>query len=273
VSQLAAVRRWRPGLASLVALVVVVVAVAAVCLYDHKRLQAWTPNIAVTAASIAITVTVLSSIVRQEERKRIRPRVDRTQRLVGEALRGFIDVLVIDYAGTHVADFKALPDDVPAMVALWLSEHETATSITRDGDLPLRVSQAAKLAASLQECRAHDLDVLEPDLVRSIDDFCSGTTRAFQDCALADTDLCKDPERVRRQAVHLLVQKAQPLVSAAHRHKALLPIRQGLPRAHGRARQRTGSGERVTTGCCAAFRWSASGARCPRRSNCPRGAA
>jgi hypothetical protein len=89
------------------ALVLVVVAAVAVVLYDHHDLRAWTPNIATSALSIAITVTIVSWIVRREARRRIQPRVERTLYWIGLGYRGFLHAILIDYAGTHHATFLA----------------------------------------------------------------------------------------------------------------------------------------------------------------------
>ena len=114
----------RPGLAVYLALVLIVVAAVAIVLYDHHELRAWTPNIATSALSIAITITVVSWIVRREARRRIQPRVERTLYWIGLGYRGFLHAIVIDYAGTHHATFKPIPVTAPEMMELWLAEQE-----------------------------------------------------------------------------------------------------------------------------------------------------
>jgi hypothetical protein len=138
-------RVGRPGLAEYLALVLVVVAVVAIILYDHHKLRAWTPTIATSALSIAITVTVISWIVRREARRRIQPRVERTLYWMGRGFRGFLSAIIIDYAGTHHATFKPIPATAPQMIELWLAEqeHEDVARRRSEGERwPMLVAEA-----------------------------------------------------------------------------------------------------------------------------------
>lgn len=216
-------RSWlaRPGLAVYLALALVVVAAVAIVLYDHHDLRAWTPNIATSALSIAITVTIVSRIVRHEARRRIQPRVERTLYWIGLGYRGFLHAILIDYAGTHHATFKPIPRTAPEMVELWLAEqeHEDVPRRPLEGERwPMLVASAREYVGELEDHRARDLDVLEPDLVRAIDDFRWNVAQAIQLLGMYEQGLLQEQADTEQVALMTVMQGAQQLTSALERY-------------------------------------------------------
>jgi hypothetical protein len=220
-TRLGSLRVGRPGLAEYLATMLVVVAIAAIILYDNHRLRAWTPNVATSALSIAITVTVVGWIVRHEARARVRPRVERTLYWMGLGFRGFLSAIVIDYAGTHDATFEPIPATAREMIELWLAEqeHEDVARVRSEGErLPMLLAEAREYVRELEDHRARDLDVLEPDLIRAIDDFGWHTAQATQLLGMAEQGLLNDRADTERVALMTVMQGAQQLTSALERY-------------------------------------------------------
>lgn len=220
---MASARSWfaRPGLAVYLALVLVVVAAVAIVLYDHHDLRAWTPNVATSALSIAITVTIVSWIVRHEARRRIQPRVERTLYWIGLGYRLFLSAILVDYAGTHHATFKPIPQSAPEVVELWLAEQERE-DVPRhqpEGERwPMLVASAHEYVGELEDYRARDLDVLEPDLVRAIDDFRWHVAQAIQLLGMYEQAPLPEPRDTERVALMTVMQGARQLTTSLERY-------------------------------------------------------
>lgn len=211
----------RPGLAEYLAGVLVLIAAGAIVLWDNHKLRAWTPNIATSALSIAITITVVAWIVRHEARTRIRPRVERTLYWMGLGFRGFLSAIAIDYAGTHHRTFKAIPATATELIELWLAEqgNEDVPRRRLEGErLPMLVAEAREYTRELEQHRERDVDVLEPDLVRAIDDFGWQTGQAIQLLGMAEQGLLTDKRDTEGVALMTVVQGAQQLAAALGRY-------------------------------------------------------
>jgi hypothetical protein len=216
------IERWRPGLAFWTALVFVAVAVAAVFLYDHHKLRAWTPNIATSAASIAITVTVINGIVRSEARRRIRPRVAAALQSIGHSVQTFSRLVALDYGSSHESTFKPIPKTAPEMLALWAAEWDT-----NDWDssyLDLIITEGHELADTLEQARARDFDVLEPDLVHAIDEFCLHMMQIGNWHKLVKAGIEKDRERAERGVGRQVVQEAHRFSLVLQRYASAIKI-------------------------------------------------
>jgi hypothetical protein len=210
-------RRWKPGLAEGLAFVLLLVAAGAIILYDRRELRAWDPNIVVSAISIAITITVVSWIVRREARERIRPRVERTLYWMGLSFSSFLSAIITDYSGTHYKTFKPIPGTASEMLDLWLAEQENEDVARRllDGEsLPMLVLEAREFTRTLEEHRARDLDVLEADVVTAIDDFGWHTGQAVQLLDMVDQGLLDDQARTEGTALATVIQGTQKFVAA-----------------------------------------------------------
>lgn len=210
-------RRWKPGLAEGLALVLLLAAGGAIVLYDHHKLRAWDPNIVVSAISIAITITVVSWIVRREAQKRIRPRVERTHYWMGLAFGGFLSAVITDYSGTHYKSFKTIPTTASEMFVFWLAEQENEDiprQLLKGEKLPMLILEAREFTRQLEEHRSRDLDVLEADLVTAIDDFGWYTGQAMHLLAMVEQGLLDDRKGTEGTALATVLQGAQKFVAA-----------------------------------------------------------
>lgn len=143
---------------------------------EWNAADAWMPNVATLALGVAATITVVEWIIRREERLRYEPWRERVLYWLGLDVRMFTDALLLDYAETHIDNYRPIPDDVLVMLDQWTADH--AGEDHPRGDLehlgrhgPLILLEAENLAERLDRIRTRDLSVLEPDLVRALDDF------------------------------------------------------------------------------------------------------
>jgi hypothetical protein len=169
-----------------------------------------------------VDVTIVSWIVRREARRRIQPRVERTLYSIGLSYpRGFLHAILIDYARTHHATFKPIPRTAPEMVELWLAEqeHEDVPRHRLEGERwPMLIASAREYVGELEDYRARDLDVLEPDLVRAIDDFRWNVGQAIQLLGMYEQGLLQEQADTEQVALMTVMQGAQQLTSALERY-------------------------------------------------------
>jgi hypothetical protein len=166
----------------------------------------WLPNVATTALGIAVTITVIESIIRREASARLRPRTERVLYWLGLDLRMFTWSLIGDYTETHLHTFHPIPGDLFDLIDRWKSDPEDTPREPhewRGQQAPLIIQEAVDFAHKVAATRERDLDVLEPDLVREIDDFGYAAAQAAQLSALArgtNTDLA-DTHRVGAELI------------------------------------------------------------------------
>jgi hypothetical protein len=217
------ITHWRPSLAFWTALVFVAVAVVAVVLYEHHKLRAWMPNVATSAASIAITVTVINGIVRSEARKRIRPRVAAALQFISRTVETFSGLVALDYGSCHVSTFEPIPKTASEMLDLWATgwdtndwAHEYLDSI---------IAQGHALADNLKQTRALNFDVLEPGLVQAIDTFCHRLWQIgnIQKIRLADKDEDRR-EKWKQKIARDIVRETHRLSLVLLRYAPAIPI-------------------------------------------------
>jgi hypothetical protein len=200
-----------------VALTIAAAAVATWFLTDAA--DAWMPNVATTAVGVAATITVVEWVVRREARERLKPRTDRALYWIGLELRMFMESVLMDYAETHRHTYRPIPADVGEMIDQWNADHDVEDNpreyIEHGGTrAPLIVTEAIKLAQRLDQARSRDLDVLEPGLVRGIDDFGWAAAQGLQLCALAQADWNTPPNDPRPVAAKLIVDYFQRFANA-----------------------------------------------------------
>jgi hypothetical protein len=136
------------------AVFLVVVAIAAVGVdITTNALDAWMPNVAVGAISIALTITVIERLIRGAEIERLRPRIDQAYADVYGAL-------------VHLVFGAEMSNDEG-----WLPSVEGFIPDYAD---PNRLDEATKSAIaglrdSLQEIRANHVDVLDVTVIVAID--------------------------------------------------------------------------------------------------------
>ena len=161
----------------------------------------WLPNVATTALGIAVTITVVESIIRREASARVRPRTESVLYWLGLDIRMFTWSLIGDYTETHLHTFQPIPNDLFDLIDRWKTDPEDTPRQPHEWQgqrAPLIIQETIDFAYKLAATRQRDLDVLEPDLIREIDDFGWAAAQAAQNSALArgaKTDLA-DAHRI-----------------------------------------------------------------------------
>jgi hypothetical protein len=168
----------RPTLAGWAAFVLVGIAAAAVLLWFFANaLDDWAPNIGVEALAIAATIVIVERIVRHEARRRLLPRIESVIDGLRSELRDFLSGITVDYASTHLNTFRPLERDSLDFLDQWLAEKDAQDSCQwlsdprRRSELPLVLHQGVRLGRALRAYRELDREVMEPELVRAIDDY------------------------------------------------------------------------------------------------------
>lgn len=145
-----------------------------------KLLGSWGPNVATSAFTVALTITLIDRLVRREETERLAPRTTRALYTIGLGFRGLLGYIVFDYVLTHT-DWDVIPTDGVAMIDLWLAGHDTEDVrrevITGEG-VPVLLSEAEAFTRRLEDVRNRDRDILEPRLVAAMDDCVQDLGRA-----------------------------------------------------------------------------------------------
>jgi hypothetical protein len=184
---------WRPPLTLWVALGLLGIVGVAVWLWLHGVLTAWTPSIAVSALTVAASVTVIPAMRRRETNARIRPRVERVLMDIHGSLYFVVETILIDSAASR-QDLIPVTEDLNETLNRLLWEYMIcAYKIPSDKSVPRFVINARQFAAQLAQTRESERDVLEPDLIRAMDDFCLIIRRADRDYEAAPDDLLADP--------------------------------------------------------------------------------
>jgi hypothetical protein len=132
------------------------------------------PNVATALAVLAVTVSAVEWIVRREAQRRMRPRVEIVMTDLRLRLSSFAHSVAMEYGGTHLWTFRPIPKDVIAFLDHWLEECDRydACDVREDGPPRSPVVDAAiELGRTLNAVRERDREVMEPELVRAIDDF------------------------------------------------------------------------------------------------------
>jgi hypothetical protein len=143
--------------------------------YTSAGLRAWIPNITVGAATVALTITVVEGAIRREARNRLLPRVEGAISTIGIDFHMMLLAVVRDYSSTHVDVFEPVPKDGVELIELWLGSHDELDAPrvrSDDGEVPAILSSGREFAEQLERERERDRDVLDPALVRAMDDFC-----------------------------------------------------------------------------------------------------
>jgi hypothetical protein len=142
-----------------------------------EALDDWAPNIAVEALSIAATITIVERIIRHEARERLRPRIESAMDGLRQEFLKFVHGLAWDYAATHLHTFRSLPRDALAFLDHWLAEKDAqdACQVPVPDDKRVEISyvlyEGLEMGNALRIYRELDRDVMEPEVVRAIDDY------------------------------------------------------------------------------------------------------
>jgi hypothetical protein len=158
-----------------------IAAVGLVLWFTAKGLQPWTPPIVIGAITTAVTITIIDSAVRREARQRIQPRVNDVLSNIGLGFQSLMLAVVVDYAGTHLDAFRPIPSDAVAMLDLWVSQvdaEDKQREAVNDANEPLLLVEGRQYADRLERARERDREVIEPDLIRAIDDLTTSVAQA-----------------------------------------------------------------------------------------------
>jgi hypothetical protein len=156
-------------------------------------LTAWTPSIAVSALAAAASFTVIPAMRRRETNARIRPRVERALMDTDGALHFLVEELLIESAASR-HDLMPITSDLTETLNRLVWEYMTCVyKIPSHESVPRFVRTAHKFACQLADTRERERDVLEPRLIRAMDDFCRTIQRADRDYKATPDDLLADP--------------------------------------------------------------------------------
>ena len=72
-------------------------------------LGAWGPEMATSAVTVALTITVVDRLIQQEARYRLAPRTTRAIDAIGSALNSFLGSLIADYVDEHGRNLPPIP--------------------------------------------------------------------------------------------------------------------------------------------------------------------
>jgi hypothetical protein len=223
---MSAMRFRMPPLTATAATALVVLALGAWATWRWSNVaDAWMPGVATSAIAIAVTITLVQGIIRREEKRRLRPRVEDVIGWLRSDLFDFAQSAVIDYAGTHLHTFETIQPDLLSFLEQWLAESDRQDSCAapiRDGPedprVPLLLHSATRFAESLKRTRERDREVMEPELVRALDDCVHGVGLGQMALGLSLGRDWHDPIGTRRHGESRVVQAALDFGRVLLRH-------------------------------------------------------
>jgi hypothetical protein len=144
-------------------------------------LDAWMPNLATLALTLAGTITVVERLFRREEQRRLEPRLRGSLNRLGLLFTNFTPQLYNDY-------LRAYPDDPITdrmdLLDRWL-EDEDVLGRSAGGDLRVEqrrrrgiVKLGADFAIEAKKVADADREVLPPELVAAVDELDVSVRRA-----------------------------------------------------------------------------------------------
>jgi hypothetical protein len=235
-------RLWRPT--TPFALALLVLGGLGVYWGRDDKFREWAPNIAVAAFGLAITITVVEWIVRNEARRRLKPRTEQVISRMRFDLTSLIEAIVIDYAGTHVDTFREIPASSMAMINQWLADQDREDQERQPlpGDTyPMLILEGMEFLRQLEIARSRDRDVMEPELVAAIDDINWHVSKARMFYGFAESDF-GDPEKTKRSAVRLIVEGTKKFADVFVRlhgpTRDLLPLTKAAAKEHSEKARR-----------------------------------
>src|SRR4051812_4445158 len=98
--------RWPPraGPAAVALTAIGAISLLAWWYWDVEVLDAWMPNILTGLLAVAATITFVEWIVREERRRRLRPRIDSALSHLGWALGQFAAMVAMDSRQTQLVE-------------------------------------------------------------------------------------------------------------------------------------------------------------------------
>lgn len=184
----------KPTLTSWVALGLTGVSLVAVWLWLHSDLTVWTPSIAISALGLASSITVIPGIMRIQSNARSRPRLERMFIDTHNALQLLTEHIVIESASNSQDPLPITSNLADTLQHLLWAYMHCAYRIPSTKESPARfVITARQFARQLARTRERERDILEPRLIRAMDDFCLKIGRADRDYEATPDPLITDP--------------------------------------------------------------------------------
>jgi hypothetical protein len=228
---------WPPTAVEWVALILLAVAaLTTIAYFTTSAADAWAPNVATEAASIAVTIAVVERIVAHQGRDRPRPRTERAIYWMGLDLRVFSSSIALDYAGTHLHTFKPIPNDVGELCNFWLGAQDEADAghVPLPGEhYPVLVASAIEFYDDVKRHADPNREILEPELIRAVEDLSWHVGQAMQMHAFSKQTWAGDPVSYERSALSHVVRGAQQFAEAFRNHgdPVWLAVNEGLAEA------------------------------------------
>jgi cell division protein ZapA (FtsZ GTPase activity inhibitor) len=85
----------------------------------YRALDAWMPAVAMSAITIAVTITVVDNLIRREERARSARRRLQANRRLYVALVSLTQAVLADYVGTHLHSDIEMSGDPAELLRRW----------------------------------------------------------------------------------------------------------------------------------------------------------
>jgi hypothetical protein len=138
-----------PRLAGLlVALVIIAIAVDVMT----NALDAWMPNVATGAASIALTITVVDRLIKRADDARLQGRRRQAYRRLAQALLSLTQKVFMDYLGTHLHSDIEMSGDPAELLRRWREDDpDTPRRRPPDGARPFVLEAAVEFAVTVNE--------------------------------------------------------------------------------------------------------------------------
>lgn len=182
-----------------------------------NELRAWLPNVSTAFATLAVTVTAVQWIVDREARLRLKPRIDSITSQVRAVLAEIGSFLAVDYAVTHVSSFRPIPNDFEALLKQWLDDCDAQDACWVDAGESWGVTsvldERERVEERLKLLLERNREVMEPALVRAIDDFLTVLETARRNARVAKL---KRPGDSGEQAEQFREAERQVVIHAQH---------------------------------------------------------
>jgi hypothetical protein len=200
----------RPSVRTAMLLIAAALVTTAVWLAtDADALDAWMPNIVTGLVVLAATVTIFEWILRRDETRRLEPRLERLRAGLRGNLKTFCEIVATDYKIR--GGVSPVPKDMLVFLDWWLADQGRPETDPQSPYVLPVIKLGAELTAALQQYRAEDRDIMEPSLVRAIDDYVENgavPARVMMMLIASEDD---------RQATYSVRRAEEVLVTAARR--------------------------------------------------------
>jgi hypothetical protein len=136
---------------------------------DADWLDAWMPNVVTGLVVLAATITVFEWVLRRDELRRLEPRLERLRRKFRGYIETYGEIVAMDYklrGGTGAGQ-----KDILALLDQWLEDIDNLDTDPRSLYVRPTIAIGKQMEVELRSHRTQDLDILDPALIRAIDEF------------------------------------------------------------------------------------------------------